>query len=66
MKKARPSSKSAANDSDIKDAIGGQPENDRDAREAGLSSATSANGAEKSGRRAPRPPGNSVKAPKRR
>lgn len=67
MKKPRSSSKSVAKDSDIKRAIGGQPENDRDARDAGLSSATSARGAErKTGRSATRTARSSAKAGKKR
>lgn len=56
MKKARSSSKPAAKDSAIRRAVGGQPENDQDAREAGLSSATSARGGGEKGSGARRPP----------
>lgn len=50
MKKARSSLNPRRKNSDVTQAIGGQPENDQDAREAGLSSATSANGEEKTQR----------------
>ncbi len=45
MKKKPSPSKPRGNDLDVQQAIGGQPENDQDAREAGLPSATSAKGA---------------------
>jgi hypothetical protein len=51
MKKTRSSPKSGRRDPDVHQAIGGQPENDRDARDAGLSSATSANGGDQTKRR---------------
>lgn len=59
MKKNQPPSKHPANDSSVEQALGGQPENDADARAAGLESATSAGApAGKSGRkeRVPAPP----------
>jgi hypothetical protein len=45
MKKKPSPSKPRRNALDVQQAIGGQPENDQDAREAGLPSATSAKGA---------------------
>jgi hypothetical protein len=66
MKNVRTSPKSTSKDSDIKQAVGGQPENDQDAREAGLSSATSANGQEKVRHGVQRPSRAATKADKGR
>ncbi len=57
MKNPRSSEKPAARDAAIRKTIGGQPENDQDARDAGLKSATSAEPRRKSaaGTRAPVP-----------
>lgn len=65
MKKISTPTKSAPKNTDVEEAIGGQPENDADARVAGLHSATSANSDEKTKRADVRPSPQSKKANKR-